>query len=267
VNGADFVLVVVASHFYRSMAQRLKTVLRPDQIIISATKGLEESTLKRMSEIAAEEMGAEILSRYVVLSGPNLSKEIMKGLHATAVAASQNMDAAAKVQKLLSYEAFRVYTHSDVIGVELGGTLKNVIALAAGIVDGLKLGDNAKSALMVRASVEMSRLATALGAEQATLMGLSGMGDMITTCSSPFSRNHQVGVKLAKGWSLEKILKSMKAVAEGVKTANATYRMAQSKHIDMPITEQVYKVLYEGKSPKEAMFDLMMRDPKSEKQV
>ncbi len=267
VNGADFVLLVVASHFYRSMAQKLRSVLQPSQIIISATKGLEENTHKRMSEIAAEEMGPEVLSRYVVLSGPNLSKEIMKGLPATAVAASSHIEAAQKVQKLLSYERFRVYTHTDVIGVELGGTLKNIIALAAGIVDGLKLGDNAKSALMVRAAVEMVRLAVALGAEQDTLLGLSGMGDMITTCSSPFSRNHQVGVKLAKGWSLEKILKSMKAVAEGVKTAKATYELAQAKHVDMPITEQVYKVLYEGRSPKDSIFDLMMRDPKSEKQV
>jgi len=265
VKGADHILLVVASHFYRSMLSRLKPLLTAEQVIISATKGLEESSLKRMSEVAADELGAGILSRFVVLSGPNLSKEIMQGLPAAAVAASAGLDAARKVQLLLNNSKFRVYTHTDTVGVELGGTLKNVIAIAAGIVDGLGLGDNAKAALMVRAGVEMTRLAVGMGAEQSTLMGLSGMGDMIATCSSKFSRNHQVGVKLAKGLPLEKILKNMKAVAEGVTTTSAVYRLAQIKQIDMPITEQIYKVLYSGKSSQNAILDLMLRDPKSEK--
>ena len=265
VNNADFVLLVVASHFYRSMAKALKPLLQPNQIVISATKGLEEGTLKRMSEVACDELGPDILKRYVVLSGPNLSKEIMNGLPAAASAASLDAVSASKVQELLNSTLFRVYTNSDLIGVELGGTLKNVIALAAGIADGLKVGDNSKAALIVRGAVEMARLSKALGADLQTLMGLSGMGDLIATCSSKFSRNHSLGAKLAKGQKLEHILKSMKAVAEGVKTAKVAYQLAKQKNIPMPITEQVYQILYENKSPKVALDDLMSRDPKSEK--
>ncbi|MFC1517696.1 NAD(P)H-dependent glycerol-3-phosphate dehydrogenase [Candidatus Margulisiibacteriota bacterium] len=265
VTGSDILVLVVASHFYRKMIKALKPILKPEQVLISATKGLEEDSMKRMSEVAAEELGESILERFVVLSGPNLSKEIRRGHPAAAVAACKNMQQAEKVQEIFSGKRFRVYSHTDVRGVELGGTLKNIIAIASGIADGFRFGTNSKAALMVRGAVEMGRLAVALGAEPETLMGLAGMGDLIATCSSKLSRNHQVGEELAKGRSLVRILKGMSAVAEGVKTTKAVYKLAQQKGIELPITEQVYQVLYKEKSPKQAICDLMARDPKSEK--
>ncbi|MBU0581001.1 MAG: NAD(P)-dependent glycerol-3-phosphate dehydrogenase [Candidatus Margulisbacteria bacterium] len=264
VEQAGFIVLVVASHFYRKMAKELKPLLKAEQIIVSATKGLEEDNLKRMSEVAVEELGGEILERFVVLSGPNLSKEIINNHPAAAVVAGKNIKQAEKVQNIFSSKIFRVYTSTDIVGVELGGTLKNVIAIAAGIADGLKFGNNSKAALMVRGAAEIVRLSIALGSQPITLMGLSGMGDLIATCTSNYSRNHQVGEKLAKGKSLKQILKSMKAVAEGIKTSKAVYKLAQQKNIEMPIVEQVYKVLYEEKSPQQAINDLMTRDPKAE---
>lgn len=260
----DLVVLVVASQFYRKMVKAVGALLKPEQILVSATKGLEEGTLKRMSEIAMEELGADIADRFVVLSGPNLSKEIMSDHPAAAVAACKKIENAEKVQNIFSSKKFRVYTNTDVVGVELGGTLKNVIAIAAGIGDGLKYGNNSKATLMVRGGAEIVRLAVALGAKHTTLMGLSGMGDLIATCSSKYSRNHQVGEKLAKGKKIEEILKGLNAVAEGINTAKAVYKIAKNNKVEMPITEQVCKVLFERKDPQQAIIDLMTRDPKAE---
>jgi glycerol-3-phosphate dehydrogenase (NAD(P)+) len=264
VEGSEALLLVVASHFYRLIAADLKPLIKPDQLIISATKGLEELSHQRMSEIAFKELGKNIADRYVVISGPNLSAEILNDQPAAAVAAGKNKENAELVQELFNSSLFRVYTSNDIVGVELGGTLKNVIAIAAGIADGLQYGNNAKSALMIRGIYEMSRLALALGAKPQTLLGLSGMGDLITTCSSKLSRNHQVGEKLAEGQNLQEILKNMKAVAEGIKTTKAVWQLAQEHKIEMPITEQIYQVLYNNKAPKLAISDLMNRKPKSE---
>jgi len=244
----------------RSIAKRFSNLINKDALIISATKGLEEENLKRMSEVLKEEIKSKDIC---VLSGPNLSREIAKGLPAASVVASEDKKIAETAQKLLMMERFRIYTNTDVIGVELGGTLKNIIALAAGIADGLGLGDNAKAGLMVRGLAEIKRLGVSLGAKAETFSGLSGIGDLVTTCSSKLSRNHQVGERLAKGEKLKSILEDMKSTAEGVPTARAAQKLAKKCNVEMPITDEVCSVL-EGKDPYKAISDLMMRSPKGE---
>ena len=202
---ADYLIFAIPSVHLRSVAKKFSKNINKDAILISATKGLEKESLKRMSEVLKDELGNKNIC---VLSGPNLSREIAKGLPAASVVASKDEKISKAVQKLLMMERFRIYTNTDVIGVELGGTLKNIIALAAGITDGLELGDNAKAGLMVRGMTEIKRLGAALGAKTETFTGLSGIGDLVTTCSSKLSRNHQVGERLAKGEKLKKIMES-----------------------------------------------------------
>jgi glycerol-3-phosphate dehydrogenase (NAD(P)+) len=199
-----------------------------------------------------------------VLSGPNLSSEIARGLPAATVAAAADPGLAKQVQQLLMLERFRVYTNTDVIGVQLGGALKNVIAIAAGVADGLGLGDNAKAGLLIRGLAETTRLGVALGARAETFAGLSGMGDLITTCASRLSRNHLVGEKIAAGRKLAEILKEMKDVAEGVPTAAAARELGRRVKVNLPISEEVYRLLYEGKDPYRALTDLMTRSATSE---
>lgn len=260
VKNSSLILIVTASQYFKQTLIQLKPLLT-DQLIISATKGLHEADDKRMSEVITEVLPEQ---QFGILSGPNISWEIANKKPATTVIASTNIDTAKAIQAYFNNDYFRVYVNTDVIGTEYGGTLKNVIAIAAGIIDGLQLGDNTKAALMVRGMVEMTRLAVTLGAKAETLMGLTGMGDLITTCSSALSRNHTVGEKLATGKTIKEILKEMKAVAEGVATTKAAYALAQKYQVEMPITEQMYLVLYKDKSITEALQALMTRSPKAE---
>jgi glycerol-3-phosphate dehydrogenase (NAD(P)+) len=263
VQNNELIVLVPASRFFKATVEKIKGYLTHQPLILSATKGLEESSNKRMSEILLEVI-PELTGNIAVLSGPNISFEIANKKPATTVIASENHETAAKIQKIFNNNYFRVYTNNDVVGTEFGGTLKNIIAIAAGILDGKEIGNNTKSALMVRGIVEMSKLAVAKGAKAETLSGLSGMGDLITTCSSTLSRNHFVGESLASGKTLNDILKNMPAVAEGVDTTKVAHNLAKALKISMPITEEMYQVLYKNKNINQAIEDLMTRDLKPE---
>jgi glycerol-3-phosphate dehydrogenase (NAD(P)+) len=242
------------------MRQNIRTVkefLKPTMLIISVAKGLEIGTNKRMSEIIGEETDPGLRSNICVLSGPNLAREILQGLPASAVIANADESIARKAQELLATPNFNVYTNSDIIGVELGGALKNVIALGAGMIDGLGYGDNAKAAFITRGLTEMAALGLALGASPLTLTGLTGLGDLIATCASTLSRNHYVGVELTEGRSLEEITRSMVGVAEGVTTTAAVWNLAQQLKLGMPITEKIYEVLYMNRDPQEVMSEIL----------
>ncbi len=260
-KGADIVVFSAPSKHLREIASQARKFIPDGAVILSATKGLEEKTGKRMSEILSEIYPKNKLA---VISGPNLSKEIAKGLPAAAIVASNDLGIAKKIQSAINLERFRIYISDDVIGVELGGTLKNVIAIAAGIADGLDLGDNAKAGLMVRGIVEIARLGSAVGAKAETFAGLSGMGDLIATCSSKLSRNHCVGEAIAKGRKLDEILSEAKGVAEGVPTTKVALELSRKLNIEMPITQEVYKVLFERKDPYKAIASLMTRELKKE---
>lgn len=258
------VALAVPSASMRGNLQQIVSRLTPGALLISAAKGLEVGSGLRMSEVILDELGPSLAPRVCALSGPNLAGEVARGLPAVAVVASQNKKAAEEARDLFMAPAFRVYTNPDIIGVELGGTLKNIIALGAGISDGLGYGDNAKAALVTRGLAEVSRLGVALGANPATFAGVAGLGDLVTTCASPLSRNHYVGEQLAKGRSLPEILASMVNVAEGINTTRAARDMAQEMGIDMPITDQMYRVLFQAKDPRAAVTELMLREARSE---
>jgi len=261
VSGAELIVFSTPSKHLREIATQARKFVPLSASILSAVKGLEEGTGERMSEVLRSVYPD---NKIAVISGPNLSKEISKGLPAATIVASIDLNVAKKIQSAVKLERFRIYVCNDVIGVELGGTLKNIIAIAAGIADGLSLGDNAKSALMVRGMVEISRLGVAMGASAETFAGLSGMGDLITTCSSKLSRNHCVGEAIAKGEKLEDILSGTKEVAEGVLTAKVAAGIAKKLNVEMPITAEVCKVLFERKDPYKAIASLMMRELKKE---
>lgn len=229
--------------------------------IVSLAKGLEMKTLKRPSEIIKEVLNTD---KIAVLSGPSHAEEVARGLPASVIIASRDKKLALFAQHIFMNDHFRPYTHTDILGVELGGALKNIIAIAAGICDGLKLGDNAKSALLTRGLVEIARFGKSMGAQPITFFGLSGIGDIITTCTSPYGRNRMVGTRLGKSESLKQILGSMEMVAEGVWTTQAAYKLAKQLGVEMPITNEVYKVLFHDKKPRQAVLDLMRRPPKSE---
>lgn len=260
VNGAGLVVLVVPSRFYKPVVEAFKPFLPADALIVSATKGLDEQTHERMSEVAED-----ILVRPVaVLSGPSHAEEVARGVPCAVAIAADDHDVAEKIQYLFVNDSFRVYTLDDVVGVELGGALKNVIAVAAGISDGMGFGDNSKAALMTRGIAEITRLGTALGAKPETFMGLSGIGDLMVTCMSRHSRNRGVGERLGKGETLEDIMGSMKMVAEGVWNCQAAAELAAEKGVSVPITEQVNAVVHGGKDPRQAVIDLMSRAPKPE---
>ncbi|MDD5594513.1 MAG: NAD(P)-dependent glycerol-3-phosphate dehydrogenase [Candidatus Margulisbacteria bacterium] len=261
IDGAEIVFLAVPTQFLRRTARQFSKVIGREAIIVAASKGIEEGSLKLPLEIIGEELNNKNLC---VLSGPNLSAEIARGLPAATVAAAQDRATAGRVQKTLMLERFRVYTNTDVVGLQLGGALKNVIAIAAGVADGLNLGDNAKAGLLIRGLAEITRLGMALGAKAETFAGLSGMGDLIATCASKLSRNHFVGENIARGRKLPDILKEMRDVAEGVPTAAAARELGKKLKVDLPITEEVYLVLYESKDPYRAISDLMTRTPTSE---
>jgi len=262
VAGADLWIMAVPTVYLRQTLRRIAPALEGGRPVLSLAKGLEMATFLRPTEIIREILGSE---RLAVLSGPSHAEEVSRGLPATLVAASADLGLAGWVQQRFSTERFRVYTNRDVVGVELGGALKNVIGIAAGISDGLGFGDNAKAALLTRGLVEMTRFGAAMGADPQTFFGLAGLGDMITTCISRHGRNRRVGECLARGQKLADILAGTNMVAEGVYTARSVRDKAAGLAIDMPITVEVYRVLYEGKEPLAAVTDLMLREPKSEK--
>jgi glycerol-3-phosphate dehydrogenase (NAD(P)+) len=263
--GADVWVSAIPTVYLRPTLERVRGELAGRlaevPVVVSLTKGIEIGTFRRPSEVVAEVLGA---GRVAVLSGPSHAEEVSRGRPTSVVAASADHDLARQVQGWFNTERFRVYTNRDPLGVELGGALKNVIGIAAGACDGLGYGDNAKSALIARGLAEMTRFGVALGAEPATFAGLAGLGDLITTCVSKHGRNRQVGERLARGETLDAIRASMSKVAEGITTTRAVHERAGQMGIDMPITAEVYRVLYEGKDPRSAVNDLMLRSPKKE---
>lgn len=254
----DLVVVAVPSQSFRSVIRGLH--VRPGTLVASATKGFELTSLKRMSEVLAEELPVAVP---LALSGPNLADEIARGLPASSVVAGPR-EAAMRVQDACSSERFRVYTNEDLLGVELGGALKNITALAAGILDGLLLGDNAKAALMTRGLAENTRLGVAMGAQAATFAGLAGMGDLIATCASPLSRNHRVGVELARGRSYQAIRESLRLTAEGVPTTLSALELARRHGVELPIATQMHAVLFEDRPAAQAVAALIGRPPRAE---
>lgn len=252
------IILTVPSKAMRETALRIKPYLSPDTLLVSAAKGLECETMLRMSEVLDQSLFS-FKERGAVLSGPNHAEEVSKEIPTATVVAAGRVEVADFVQELLMTPFFRVYTNPDLTGVELGGALKNVVALGVGIVDGLGFGDNAKAALITRGLAEITRLGVAMGARASTFSGLSGVGDLFATCNSNYSRNRYVGLRLGRGEKLAPILKKMKMVAEGVNTTRAVYDLKDRLNVKMPITEQTYKVLFEDKKPQEAVKALMGR--------
>ena len=262
-RGREMLLLVTPSQRMRENARLLAPYVGKDVILVSASKGIEVGSLKRMTEVIAEEL-PQARDRVAALSGPNISREIAEGKPTAAVVAAVITGVAVEARTLLTTQSFRVYTANDVIGVELGGALKNIIAIGAGFNDGMGYGDSAKAAFITRGIAEMARLGLAAGANPLTFTGLAGIGDLIATCASPLSRNHQLGRRLAAGEKLEAILASTRSVAEGVTTTKAALQLAERYHVDMPITRQLSLVLFEGLDPRKVVPELMMRDPKDE---
>jgi len=278
-EGTTLVISAVPTQFMRSVWQRLAPYLPAGVPVVTVAKGIENGTLLRPSQVIADVLHDVALRRAVaggqetgqvgrwplaVLSGPNIAAEIARYLPATAVVAAEDVDLAARVQAAISTQWFRVYTNADLIGVELAGATKNVVAIAAGILDGLGAGSNAKAALVTRGLVEITRLGVAMGAHETTFHGLAGLGDLITTCVSPEGRNRTVGEQIGKGRKLADVLESMPSVAEGVPTTRAVMELALRHRVEMPITEAVHAVLFEGKDAIAALTELMSRDPKPE---
>lgn len=261
---AELVVIAVPSDRLRENVQRIKPHLRPGAIVLSATKGLELPEARRMSVVLEDELSPGFHSRICVLSGPNLAKEITQGKPASTVIAGRDPEATQKAQNALMSGNFRVYTSSDVLGVELAGALKNVVALGAGMGDGMDTGENAKSAFITRGVAEMTRLGIAAGADPMTFAGLAGLGDVVATCSSRLSRNRYVGEQLARGRSWPEIRESMDNVAEGVNATQAALVLAKQLGVEMPIAEMASRVLFEGLSPQKAMAELMGRPARSE---
>lgn len=260
----EFLFVVVPSHVVRSVAEQLSEIRIEGATVVSCSKGIENETLLRMSDVLSGTIPDLPVDRIVALSGPSHAEEVGRRIPTVVVAASTNSESAKKVQDVLMSPVFRVYTNEDIVGVELGGALKNIIAIAAGMSDGVGFGDNTKAALLDRGIVEITRLGTAMGANPMTFAGLSGMGDLIVTCTSRHSRNRYVGEQIGRGKSLQEVLDSMVMVAEGVRTTRSAYDLSLKLGVTMPITEEVYRILFEGKEPRKAVYDLMTRDPKAE---
>jgi glycerol-3-phosphate dehydrogenase (NAD(P)+) len=261
VADAELLIAAVPTVYLRATLSKVADAIPPGRPILSLAKGLEMHTFRRPTEILQEVAGARPVA---VLSGPSHAEEVSRGMPASVVVACEDVELARWIQFRFAGDRFRVYTNADVVGVELAGALKNVMAIAAGIGDGLGLGDNAKAALMTRGLVEMARFGVALGGEQQTFYGLAGLGDLITTCISPHGRNRHVGVRLGRGEKLSQILAGMQMVAEGVYTTESVHERATKMGIRMPITAEIHRVLYEDKDPRTAVTDLMVREPTSE---
>jgi len=264
IQGAAFALLVVPSHAMREMTTELAPCLGSETVLVNAAKGVENTTLMRMGEVAADVFGDEIEQRYVALSGPSFALEVAKGDPTAIVAASRNRESSEMIQRTLSSGSFRIYTNTDVAGVELGGAVKNVVAIAAGVVRGLGLGTNAVAAIITRGLAEMTRLALAQGARAETMAGLAGLGDLVLTCTGELSRNRHVGVELGRGRKLADVLGEMREVAEGVKTTSSIYELGNRLGIELPITASIYALLYQDKPANEAANELMGRPLKRE---
>lgn len=257
IRDKKVIVSAVPTHAVREVLKSIKNHLSQENIIVNVAKGIEVNTLLRISEIVKEET-PEV--EYAILSGPSHAEEVARDIPTTLVAASVKKNVAEYVQDIFMTPKFRVYTNPDVIGVELGGALKNVIALGAGISDGLEYGDNTKAALMNRGFVEIARIGEAMGANKMTFAGLSGIGDLIVTCTSMHSRNRRAGILIGQGYTLEEATKSIGMVVEGIKTTKAAYQLSEKYNVTMPITEEIYKVLYKDANVKNAVVNLMLRD-------
>ncbi len=264
VKDVDAIVLAVPTVAMREVAQTIASFLDEPQLFVHVSKGIEPGSLKRISEMIEEEIPGSKRRAVIALSGPSHAEEVVKRQPTTVTAASVDHEAAKIVQDLFMNNYFRVYTNDDIIGVELGGALKNVIALGAGATDGIGYGDNAKAALITRGLAEMTRLGVAMGAHPLTFSGLSGLGDLIVTCTSEHSRNWRAGNRLGRGQSLEEVTEGMGMVIEGVRTTKAAYELAEKYHVSMPITSAIYNVLFRDVTPKEAVDRLMERDKKEE---
>lgn len=257
INDSSVIVLAVPSQAIRSVCKQIKPFVNKNQILVDVAKGLEKGTGLRLSQVCEKELPE---CKYVVLSGPSHAEEVSRDIPTTVVVASEDLTTAEKIQDIFMSPKFRVYTNPDVVGVELGGALKNIIAFGAGICDGLGYGDNAKAALMTRGIREISRLGVAMGAETSTFSGLSGIGDLIVTCTSMHSRNRRAGILIGQGKSLDETLKEVKMVVEGITATEVAYEVAKKLNIEMPITNAIYSVLHDGANPNEVVDELMMRN-------
>ncbi|MBU2490909.1 MAG: NAD(P)-dependent glycerol-3-phosphate dehydrogenase [Proteobacteria bacterium] len=264
VEGKDFILFVVPSEFLRSTARTMAPFVSPDALVVSAAKGIEVGTHLRMTQVLAEELPQVDPARITAISGPSFAREAAMGLPTLVTVAAPDPVVGETVQQIFASPAFRVYTNEDMVGVELGGAVKNVMAIASGICDGLGLGANTRAALITRGLAEMRRLGLAMGALPETFSGLAGVGDLVLTCTADQSRNYTVGKKIGSGAKLSEILSGMRMVAEGVRTAKSVFALSQKLNVEMPIVEQTYEILYQDKDPGEAIFTLMTRKLKNE---
>ena len=261
IKYGDLIVLACPSEYLTDVLAKVKNTSYQNKVFLSVIKGIHPVTFERMSEIIKKSLGKISLA---VLSGPTIASEVAAGWATTAVVASQNVELAKQIQKIFHSSDFRIYTNADIVGTEIAGSIKNVIAIGCGVCDGLGLGTNAKAALLTRGLAEITRLGIAMGAKKETFYGLTGLGDLVTTCVSPQSRNRSVGEALGKGKKIDKILGDMSMVAEGVVTSKAVYNLSRKLKISMPITEQVYKIIFKGKNVSKAMQELMTRQPKSE---
>lgn len=264
LGGTELVVSVSPSQVVRSVMESAADHIPPDAVIVSASKGIELRSLRRMDEVIGDVLGRARMARFCVLSGPSFAREVADREPTAIVVASHDEETRLRVQSVFQTPWFRVYTNPDVLGVELGGALKNVVALAAGMTAGLGYAHNTTAALITRGLAEMTRLGVAMGARQATFYGLAGMGDLVLTCMGGLSRNRTVGYRLGQGEALDRIVGEMTAVAEGVETAKAVHELARRHQVEMPIAEQVYAIVEEGRTPVEALQELMLREPKPE---
>jgi glycerol-3-phosphate dehydrogenase (NAD(P)+) len=264
VTDKSLVICAVPSHTVRGVMASASSYVSSQTTVLCGTKGLEEESLKTMGEVLAEIFGDPQQQRHAFLSGPTFAIEVARGLPAAVTVAARQEDTARDVQETMSTQNFRVYTSTDIVGVQMGGVIKNIIAIAAGISDGLNLGHNARAALITRGLAEMTRLAIRMGADPMTLAGLPGLGDLVLTCAGDLSRNRKVGIQIAQGKSVQEITQGTRMVAEGVRNTRSVYILARNLGAEMPIVEQMYKVIHEGKKPAEAVRDLMQRSLKSE---
>ncbi|MFC1535346.1 NAD(P)H-dependent glycerol-3-phosphate dehydrogenase [Thermodesulfobacteriota bacterium] len=259
LSDKDFIMMVVPSPFFREVLTQMKQYLRPEMALMAATKGIENNTLKIMSQVAEEVLQKEYNDLFACLAGPSFAREVIVKQPTAVTIGCRNLNHAAQLQKLFSTDFFRVYVSEDLIGVQLCGALKNVIAIAAGVADGLEFGLNARAALITRGLAEITRMGVAMGANPLTFAGLSGIGDLVLTCTGDLSRNRNVGLKIGQGMSLEEITKGMDMVAEGIKTSISAFQLAKKTEVEMPIIRQVYEILYQGKDPRIAVKELMTR--------
>lgn len=260
----DVLVCALPSHAVRAVFREGSPFLSEKTLIVSATKGLEEETCKTATQIIREESGPTKKLKIACLSGPSFAREVSRKIPTAVTAAAREAEVASQVQALFTRPYFRVYTNDDLMGVELAGAVKNVMAIAAGVSDGLGLGHSSRAALITRGLAEMTRLGVSMGAKEKTFFGLAGLGDLVLTCTGDLSRNRQVGIEIGRGRALKEILGGMKMVAEGLRTTKALRDLAQNLNIEMPITEKIYEIIYEGKKPHQAVGELMNRLPRSE---